>query len=131
MVGFDLLTILLVIPFIVVFALVVAKVAQSLGLGSSTTNQAKVQEMEHKVRELQQRVENLETIITNIDADLLDGMLRLQNTSNPRLTQKKVEQFASAAQNKNETPLDENFKMILNKILMKVDSFLDDKNKPT
>jgi TolA-binding protein len=129
MVGIDLLTILILIPFIVVFALVIAKVTQSLGFGSSPQSNAKLQEMEHKVRELQQRVENLETIITSIDADLLDGMIKLQNANNPRLAQKKVEQFANTAQNKNETPLDENFKMILNKILIKVDSFLDDKSK--
>jgi TolA-binding protein len=129
MMNFGLLEILILIPFMVVFALVVAKVVQALGFAPQNRN-VHLQEMEHKVRELQQRVENLETIITSIDADMLDGIIKLQNTNNPRLTQKKVEQFAQNAQNKSEVPLDENFKMVLNKILMKVDNFLEDKGKP-
>lgn len=126
MIGFGLLEILILIPFIVVFALVIAKVTQSLGFGVPQNN-AKLHEMEYKVRELQQRVENLETIITSLDADMLDGILKLQNANNPKIAQKKIENFANTATNKNEVPLDENFKMVLNKILMKVDSFLDDK----
>ena len=129
MFSLGLLEILILIPFMVVFALVVAKVVQSLGLGVPQQRNVKLQEMELKVKELQQRVENLETIITSIDADLLDGMIKLQNANHPRIAQKKVEQFAANAQNKNEVPLDENFKMILNKILMKVDNFLEDKGK--
>jgi hypothetical protein len=109
--------------------LVISKIVQAILGGGNSMNNRNLQAMENKVQELQQRIENLETIITSIDADLIDGMMKIHTGNSQKNAQQQAQRLADSANNKTDLPLDENFKMILNKILLKVDSFLDDKKK--
>lgn len=122
----TLLLFLMVIPLAVTMGLIISRMAQSV-LGGRKVSPKEIYLMEGKLQELQQRVENLETIITSIDSDLLEGVMKMQNINNPKSNQQKAQRLANSAESKSDIPLDENFKMILNKILMKVDSFLDEK----
>jgi len=127
--DYTLLMLLILIPIAITMGLVISKIVQAfMGNGSGNSlNNRNLQMMENKVQELQQRVENLETIITSIDSDLLNGMIKMQAVNSPKNAQQQTQHLADSANSKADVPLDENFKMILNKILMKVDSFLDDK----
>lgn len=127
--DYTLLMLLIIIPVTVTMGLVVSKIVQAFVGGGSTMNNRNLQAMESKIQELQQRVENLETIVTSIDSDLLDGFMKMKTVNTPRNAQQQAQRLADSAGNKADIPLDENFKIILNKILMKVDSFLDDKKK--
>ncbi len=124
--DYTLLMLLIIIPVAVTMGLVISKIVQAFGGGRNVRNHESYL-MENKIQELQQRVENLETIITSIDSDLLEGVIKMQNVNNPKLNQQKAQRLSNSAENKSDIPLDENFKMILNKILMKVDNFLEDK----
>lgn len=127
MTDYTLLMLLIAIPVAVTMGLVISKIVQTfVGGGNSRQN---LQGMESKIQELQQRVENLETIITSIDPDLLEGMMKIQHLNHPKTAQRQTQRLADTASKPNDVPLDENFKMVLNKILMKIDSFLDDKKK--
>ena len=127
--DYTLLMLLILIPIAITMGLVISKIVQAfMGNGSGNSmNNRNLQMMENKVQELQQRVENLETIITSIDSDLLNGVIKMQTVNSPKNAQQQTQRLADSANSKADVPLDENFKMILNKILMKVDSFLDDK----
>ncbi len=127
MTDYTLLMLLIAIPVAVTMALVISKIVQVFvgGVG----NRQDLQVMENKIQELQQRVENLETIITSIDPDLLEGMMKIQHLNHPKTAQKQTQRLAGMASKQNDIPLDENFKIVLNKILMKIDSFLEDKKK--
>jgi peptidoglycan hydrolase CwlO-like protein len=127
MTDHTLLMLLIAIPVAVTMALVISKIVQVfVGDGGKRQN---LQVMENKIQELQQRVENLETIITSIDPDLLEGMMKIQHFNHPKTAQKQTQRLAGTASRQNDIPLDENFKIVLNKILMKIDSFLEDKKK--
>ncbi len=127
--DYSILMLLIIIPIVVTMGLVISKIVQAFLGGGHSMNNRNLQAMENKVQELQQRIENLETIITSIDSDLLDGVIKMQTGSSHKNSQQQAQRLAESANNKNEVPLDENFKMILNKILLKVDSFLDEKKK--
>jgi predicted PurR-regulated permease PerM len=127
--DYTILMLLLIIPVVVTMGLVISKIAQAFVGGGNTMNNRNLQAMEHKVQALQERIENLETIITSIDSDLLDGVMKMHAGNNQKNAQQQAQRLAESAGSKADIPLDENFKMILNKILLKVDSFLDDKKK--
>lgn len=127
--DYTILMLLLIIPVIVTMGMVISKIAQAFIGGGSSANNRNLQAMENKVQQLQERIENLETIITSIDSDLLDGVMKMHAGNNSKNAQQQAQRLAESANNKTDIPLDENFKMILNKILLKVDSFLDDKKK--
>jgi uncharacterized coiled-coil protein SlyX len=127
--DYTLLMLLIVIPVGVTMALIISKIVQTF-LGSGNYHgQRNPQAMEHRIKELEQRVENLETIITSIDTDLLEGVMKIPPLNRSQNSQQQAQRLAETAHNKTDIPLDENFKMVLNKILMKVDSFLEDKKK--
>ncbi len=126
MTDYTLLMLLIAIPVAVTMALVISKIVQVFVGGGNRQN---LQVMENKIQELQQRVENLETIITSIDPDLLEGMMKIQHLNHPKTAQKQTQRLAGMASKQNDIPLDENIKIVLNKILMKIDSFLEDKKK--
>jgi hypothetical protein len=128
MTDYTLLMLLIAIPVAITMGLVISKIVQTFA-GSGGGNRQNLQIMESKIQELQQRVENLETIITSIDPDLLEGMMKIQHLNHPKTAQRQTQRLAGTASKQNDVPLDENFKMVLNKILMKIDSFLDDKKK--
>ncbi|SFF20695.1 hypothetical protein [Thermoflexibacter ruber] len=128
MTDYTLLMLLIAIPVAVTMGLVISKIVQTF-VGSGGGSRQNLQGMESKIQELQQRVENLETIITSIDPDLLEGMMKIQHLNHPKTAQRQTQRLADTASKPNDVPLDENFKMVLNKILMKIDSFLDDKKK--
>jgi predicted PurR-regulated permease PerM len=125
----TILMLLLIIPVVITMGLVISKIVQTFVGGGNPVNNRNLQAMETKVQELQERIENLETIITSIDSDLLNGVMKMHAGNNPKNAQQQAQHLAESANGKADIPLDENFKMILNKILLKVDSFLDDKKK--
>lgn len=125
--DYTLLMLLIAVPIAVTMGLVISKIVQAFVGGGNSMNNRNLQATESKIQELQQRIENLETIITSIDSDLLDGFIKMKTVNAPKNAQQQAQRLADSANNKADVPLDENFKMILNKILMKVDSFLDDK----
>lgn len=127
--DYTILMLLISIPLVITMGLVISKIVQAVLGGGITMNNRNLQAMENKVQELQERIENLETIITSIDSDLLDGVMKMHAGNHPKNAQQQAQRLAESANNKADIPLDENFKMILNKILLKVDSFLDDKKK--
>lgn len=129
MTDYTLLMLLIAMPVAVTMGLVISKIVQTFVGGGGDNSQPNLQIMENKIQELQQRVENLETIITSIDPDLLEGMMKIQHLNHPKTAQKQTQRLADTASKQNDMPLDENFKMVLNKILMKIDNFLDDKKK--
>lgn len=127
--DYTILMLLISVPLVITMGLVISKIVQAVLGGGNSMNNRNLQAMENKVQELQERIENLETIITSIDSDLLDGVMKMHAGNNPKNAQQQAQRLAESANNRTDIPLDENFKMILNKILLKVDSFLDDKKK--
>ena len=143
------------IPLSGILGFTVIKLVETLKGKSSAREIQQLQNELLKLRsqnaDYQNRLENLETILGSIDQDLLKGMMavgslgqgvdnqrKIQEISNQnRQNQYRQQQINQQTNHLNSTtpqpnqlpPLDENFKMILNKLLMKVDNLLDDNKK--
>jgi glutamyl-tRNA reductase len=117
----------------------IARTIFGKSLTSKETKQmlAEINQLRQEREEMKQRVENLETIVTGIDSELLEGFIKLQSINNPQANKQKVERMASNANPQrqqqlppyNQQSIDENLRSIVNKILLRVDSFLDENNK--
>lgn len=80
--------------------------------------------------EMKQRLENLEVIVTNADPTLMENYIKLQQQAKQAQLNQAQYHNTNYYQKRNpEVPLEENFKSVMNKMLLKVDSMLDDKKE--
>jgi len=80
--------------------------------------------------EMKQRIENLEVIVTNADPVLMENYVKLQNQNKQsQLNQPQYQSQTNFSRKGQEVPLEENFKAVMNKMLLKVDTMLDDKKR--
>jgi len=80
--------------------------------------------------EMKQRIENLEVIVTNADPVLMENYVKLQNQNKQsQLNQPQYQSQTNFSRKGQEVPLEENFKAVMNKMLLKVDTMLEDKKR--
>ena len=96
------------------------------GRGKYSISNKDLLQLKAENEEMKQRLENLEVIVTNADPTLMENYIKLQQQT--KQAQLNQSQYSNYTQKRNqEVPLEENFKSVMNKMLLKVDSMLDDK----
>lgn len=78
-------------------------------------------------KELRQRTENLEMIMGSLDTELLTDLAKIQQINPKNNPQEKVKRAAEGS--KKQESVEENAKSLLNKILKKLDNYIDDPKK--
>lgn len=78
-------------------------------------------------KELRQRTENLEMIMGSLDTELLTDLAKIQQINPKNNPQEKVKRAAEGS--KKQESVEENAKSLLNKILKKLDNYIDDQKK--
>ena len=100
----------------------------------------KVENSEKETIKLKNRLENLEVILTAMDSESVDDLLNSHEYENKKYDTQKVEQFAqslkgakkrlettsSTKQNREEESVQNNLKGVVNKLLTKIDVYLDE-----
>ncbi len=101
------------------------------GRGKYSLSNKDILQLKGENEEMRQRLENLEVIVTNADPTLMENYVKLQNQhKQSQLNQRQYQSSYNNFQRKEqEVPLEENFKSVMNKMLLKVDTMLDDKKR--
>jgi hypothetical protein len=101
------------------------------GRGKYSLSNKDILQLKAENETMRQRLENLEVIVTNADPVLLENYIKSQNQH--QQSQQNQPQYWSSynsfQRKAQETPLEENFKSVMNKMLLKVDTILDDKKR--
>jgi thiamine pyrophosphate-dependent acetolactate synthase large subunit-like protein len=98
------------------------------GRGKYSISNKDILHLKAENEEMKQRLENLEVIVTNADPTLMENYVRLQQQAKQaQLNQNQYNSYGYSQKRNQEIPLEENFKSVMNKMLSKVDSMLDDK----
>ena len=133
----DILAITLIFgtPIVGIISWTVIKGLQIItGRGKYSLSNKDILQLKAENEEMKQRLENLEVIVTNADPTLMENYIKVQQQAAKQAQLNQQAQYNSNYnsynhyQKKNpEIPIEENFKSVVNKMLLKVDSMLDDK----
>jgi hypothetical protein len=100
------------------------------GRGKYSLSNKELLKIKTENEEMRQRIENLEVIVTNADPTLMENYLKIQNQAKAsQLNQPQYQSYHTFQKKGQEVPLEENFKAVMNKMLLKVDTMLDDKKR--
>ncbi|TAH20947.1 MAG: hypothetical protein EAZ08_04350 [Cytophagales bacterium] len=100
------------------------------GRGKYSLSNKDILQIKNENEQMKQRIENLEVIVTNADPVLMENYVKLQNQNKQsHLNQPQYQSQSSFSRKGQEIPLEENFKAVMNKMLLKVDTMLDDKRR--
>lgn len=100
------------------------------GRGKYSLSNKDILQLKAENTEMKQRLENLEVIVTNADPTLMENYIKIQQqTKQAQLNQNQYNSSSYYQKRNPEIPLEENFKTVVNKMLLKVDSMLDDKKE--
>lgn len=128
------------IPILGILGWTLVTIVRTIFGVTGTLSKKEIKQLVDEIRQLrqqnvdsQQRIENLETIVTSIDSELLEGFLKLQSINNPNIAKQKIERMVGNTSQGQLPPasqsIDDNLKSIVNKILARVDGFLDENKK--
>jgi hypothetical protein len=101
------------------------------GKGKYGLSNKDILQLKAENEKMKQRLENLEVIVTSADPLLMENYMKLQNQNKQaQLNQQpQYQSYNSFSRKAQEIPLEENFKAVMNKMLLKVDTMLDDKRR--
>ncbi len=99
------------------------------GRGKYSLSNKDILQIKAENGEMKQRLENLEVIVTNADPVLMENYMKLQNQNKQSQLngQPQYQSYNSFSKREQEIPLEQNFKSVMNKMLLKVDTMLDEK----
>lgn len=100
------------------------------GRGKYSLSNKDILQLKSENEQMKQRIENLEVIVTNADPMLMENYAKLQNQAKQaQFSSPQYQSQSNFARKAQEIPLEENFKAVMNKMLLKVDTMLDDKRR--
>jgi BMFP domain-containing protein YqiC len=101
------------------------------GRGKYSLSNKDLLQIKAENEELRNRIENLEVIVTNADPTLMESYLKQQQQNKQAQLNQGQNQWNTTnyGRKPQEIPLEENFRTVMNKMLQKVDTMLDDKKR--